>query len=344
VCRATEHIEDMQDFIRSLEQKGYTYTVDGNVYFSIDRFPTYADFSHRKLEELKEGARCDVDTRKHNPLDFVLWFHNSKFPNQIMKWDSPWGIGFPGWHIECSAMASKYLGDRIDIHCGGIDHISIHHTNEIAQSEARFGKKWVNYWLHGEFLVLKKEKMAKSAGNFLTLKSLMDRGYHPLHYRYLCFGAHYRSQLLFSFEALDGARNAFESIKNRVLSFRLNPDKPRDPARTKELGEAFFNAINSDLDTPKALAIVWETLKEQAISNGEKLSLMKSFDEILGFGVDEFEAPVLSDEHMALIKERELARDNKDWAKADEMRLRLQREGIAIKDTKDGTQWYLSEQ
>lgn len=341
ICRATEHIKEMQDFVRVLEEKGYTYTVDGNVYFRIDKFPTYADFSRRKLEDLMEGARVEVDPRKENPLDFVLWFSNSKFPNQIMKWDSPWGVGFPGWHIECSAMASKYLGDHFDIHCGGIDHISIHHTNEIAQSEAHFGHKWVNVWMHGEFLVLQKEKMSKSTGKFLTLTSLTDMGYDPLHYRYLCFGAHYRSQLFFSFEALDGARNAFESLRNRILSYRLNPEKPKNQARKNELRNAFFSAMNNDLDTPVALSVVWETLKDQAISSTEKLELMLEFDQILGFGVDQFKAPVLSEESMAIVRERERARQNKEWAKADAMRDQLLKEGICIKDTKEGTEWYL---
>lgn len=341
ICRATEHIKEMQDFISELERKGFTYTVDGNVYFRINKFPSYADFSQRNLSELLEGARVEIDKRKENPLDFVLWFSNSKFPNQIMKWESPWGVGFPGWHIECSAMASKYLGDHFDIHCGGIDHISIHHTNEIAQSEARFSKKWVNVWMHGEFLVLQKEKMSKSKGEFLTLTSLTDKGYDPLHYRYLCLGAHYRSQLFFSFEALDGARNAFESLKNRVLSYRLNPEKPKNQTRKQELKQAFFAAMNNDLDTPIALSIVWESLKDQSLSNTEKLELMRDFDVVLGFDVDEFCAPKLSDTHMAMIKQRELARKNKDWVQSDAMRDQLLKDGICIKDTKDGTEWYI---
>lgn len=341
VCRATEHIKDMQDFVLELEKKEYTYTVDGNVYFRINNFPSYADFSRRNLDELREGARVDVDHRKENPLDFVLWFSNSKFPNQIMKWDSPWGVGFPGWHIECSAMASRYLGDHFDIHCGGIDHISIHHSNEIAQSEGRFGHKWVNYWMHGEFLVLQKDKMSKSAGNFLTLSSLGNQNYDPLYFRYLCFGAHYRSQLLFSFEALDGARNAFEGLKNRVLSFKLNPDKAKNPSRKKELHDAFYKHINNDLDTPKALAIVWETLKDADLSNNEKHELIKDFDIIMGFGVDNFTAPILSEKHMGIIRERESVREHKDWRQADAMRDQLLADGICIKDTKNGTEWYL---
>lgn len=341
ICRATEHIQEMQDFIKVLEKKGYTYTVDGNVYFRIDKFPPYASFSRRKLEDLLEGARVEIDPRKENPLDFVLWFSNSKFPNQIMKWDSPWGVGFPGWHIECSAMASKYLGNHFDIHCGGIDHISIHHTNEIAQSEAYFGDRWVNWWMHGEFLVLQKEKMSKSLGNFLTLTSLTDMGYDPLHYRYLCLGAHYRSLLFFSFDALDGARNAFESLRNRVLSYRLNPEKPKNEERKSQLRRAYFAAMNNDLDTPIALSIVWEVVKDQSIANSEKLELLQEFDAILGLGVDGFSLPKLSDLHMAIIAEREEARKNQDWAKADAMRMKLMSDGICIKDTKQGTQWYL---
>lgn len=341
ICRATEHIEEMQDFVLELEKKGFTYNVDGNVYFRIDKFPHYTALSRRNLDELQEGARVEVDTRKENPLDFVLWFSNSKFPNQIMKWPSPWGEGFPGWHIECSAMASKYLGDHFDIHCGGIDHISIHHSNEIAQSEARFGKKWVNWWMHGEFLVLQKDKMSKSAGNFLTLTSLIDKGYDPLHYRFLCLGAHYRSQLLFSFEALDGARNAFESLKNRVLSFKLNPEPGKNLERKMALKKAFFDAMENDLDTPVALAVMWEALKDATLSNNEKFELMKDFDTILGFDVESFQAPLLNPEHMNLVKTREAARLSKDWAQADALRDQLLAQGICIKDTKEGTQWYL---
>lgn len=341
VCRATQHILEMQDFILELEKKGFTYTVDGNVYFRINKFSTYADFSKRKLEELQEGARVDIDTRKENPLDFVLWFSNSKFPNQIMKWPSPWGVGFPGWHIECSAMASKYLGDHFDIHCGGIDHISIHHTNEIAQSEARFSKKWVNYWLHGEFLVLQKEKMSKSLGNFLTLKSLVDQGFDPLHYRYLCLLAHYRSQLFFSLEALESAKNAFESLRNRVLHFKLNPQACKNSSKKQELKDSFFAAMNDDLSTPVAIAIMWQVLKDADLSNGDKLELLLEFDSILGFDINNFAPPNLSKEQLDLIHKREEARKNKDFATSDQLRDELLKQKVCLKDTKDGTVWYL---
>lgn len=341
ICRATEHIDSMQKFIKALEDKGYTYTVDGNVYFRINNFKNYTALSQRKLEDLIIGSRVEIDNRKENPLDFVLWFSTSKFPHQIMKWDSPWGLGFPGWHIECSAMASAYLGDRIDIHCGGIDHISIHHTNELAQSEAHFGHVWVNFWLHGEFLVLQKEKMSKSLANFLTLTSLTDKGYHPLHYRYLCLGSHYRSPLFFSFEALDGAKNAFISFYNRILSLKFNPEKAKNPTRINELKHKFIAAINNDLDLPVALAIVWETLKDQSIANTEKLELIQYYDLILGFDIDKFMPPVLSDEHMNFIRQREIFRANKNYKAADEIRDKLQKEGIQVCDTKEGSKWYL---
>ena len=341
ICRATEHIKEMQDFIVDLEKKGFTYTVDGNVYFRINKFSTYADFSQRNLEQLLEGARVEVDARKENPLDFVLWFSNSKFPNQIMKWPSPWGVGFPGWHIECSAMASKYLGDHFDIHCGGIDHISIHHTNEIAQSEAKFSKKWVNYWLHGEFLVLQKEKMSKSLGNFLTLKSLVEQGYDPLHYRYLCLLAHYRSQLFFSLEALEAAKNAFESLRNRVLHFKLNPQPCKNNSKKQELKDSFFAAMNDDLSTPIALSIMWQVLKETDLSNTDKLELLLDFDNILGFEMNNFNLPQLSQEQMMLIKQREEARKNKDFATSDQIRDELLKQKVCVKDTKEGSVWYL---
>jgi cysteinyl-tRNA synthetase len=186
VSRATEHIEDMIKLIRILEEKGFTYEANGNIYYSIDKFKDYNKLANLSMEELEAGSRVDIDPHKRNPLDFVLWFTNSKFTNQIMQWDSPWGKGFPGWHLECSAMSIKYLGERIDIHCGGVDHIPVHHTNEIAESEGALGHKWVNYWMHGEFLVLNNEKMSKSSGDFLTLSKLIEKGYSPLDYRYFC--------------------------------------------------------------------------------------------------------------------------------------------------------------
>jgi cysteinyl-tRNA synthetase len=341
VCRATEHIAEMQAMVSKLLENGLAYVVDGNVYFRIAKFPDYAKLSKRNLDELLEGARVDIDNRKESPLDFVLWFSQSKFPNQIMQWDSPWGRGFPGWHIECSAMASKYLGEHIDIHCGGVDHISVHHSNEIAQSEGCFGHQWVNTWMHGEFLVLDKGKMSKSSGSFLTLKTLEEQGFEPLHYRYFCLGAHYRSQLFFSYEALQGAKNAFESLKNRVISWRLDPQKGTHPEKATIYLKEFNEALANDLDMPVALSVLWEMAKDTSIGSKAQLELINQFDHVLGLGVGNFQKAQLSDELMLIVKERETARSNKDWAKADELRKELLNRGICLKDSASGTDWYL---
>ncbi len=341
ICRATEHISEMQAMVQQLIDKDLAYVVDGNVYFRILKFKDYTKLSRRKLDELLEGARVDVDEKKEDPRDFVLWFSQSKFPNQIMQWSSPWGRGFPGWHIECSAMASKYLGENIDIHCGGIDHISVHHTNEIAQSEGCFGHQWVNVWMHGEFLVLDKGKMSKSKGGFLTLQSLRDEGFEPVHYRYLCLGAHYRSQLFFSFEALQGAKNAFESLKNRAISWKLDPQKGKNPDKAKEYTARFEAALANDLDMPVAMSVLWEAAKDADLGGKAQLELLTQWDRVLGFGVEKFEKPALSDENMALVRERESARAAKDWAKSDELRNKLLEQGICLKDGPAGTDWYL---
>ncbi|GMO59655.1 MAG: hypothetical protein Ta2G_19670 [Termitinemataceae bacterium] len=217
VCKATEHIPQMISLIQRMESGGYTYSAGGNLYFDISKFPTYGELARLKLDELKAGARTDIDGNKRNAGDFVLWFTKSKFENQALTWDSPWGRGYPGWHVECSAMSIKYLGEQFDIHAGGIDHIQIHHTNEIAQSESATGKRpWVRYWVHNEFLVMDKGKMSKSHGSFVTLQNIIDMGFDPLDLRYLMLGAHYRSQLQFSNDALQSAANSRKSLVNTL--------------------------------------------------------------------------------------------------------------------------------
>jgi cysteinyl-tRNA synthetase len=340
ICRATEHIKEMQVFIAELLNKGFAYECEGNVYFRVAKFATYNNLSRKPKDELNTEARVEKDPRKENQQDFVLWFSKSKYPNQIMKWDSVWGEGFPGWHIECTVMASKYLSSEIDIHCGGIDHISVHHTNEIAQAEACFDKKWVNYWLHGEFLILAKEKMSKSAGSFITLKTLTDLSYSPFHYRYLCLMAHYRSQLLFSFEALDAARNSFEGLKNRVLSWKLSPNNLSNPQKAQKYIEKFFQALSYDLDTPKALSILWEMAKDISLGSKDKLDLIYKFDDVLGLDVINFSKPDLPKDLYDLIKERQYARNAKDFKKSDEIRNKLLSRGIQLKDTINGVDWY----
>ncbi len=344
-CKATDHIEDMIALIKRLEEKGYTYESGGNIYFSIDKFPDYGKLSMRDKQDLHAGARIAVDANKRNPHDFVLWFTHSKFEHHAMLWDSPWGKGYPGWHIECSAMSMKYLGEQFDIHCGGIDHIPIHHTNEIAQSEAATGKKWVNYWMHNEFLILGKGKMAKSSGEFLTLSVLVGKGYDPLDYRYFSLGGHYRSQLQFSYESLDAARKARENLNERVLRLRTDAspcsvDNLEEGA--KEYLRRFETAMAQDLNTPKALAEMWLLLKDREISVSGKLAVLFKMDEIFGFGLNELkedQEEELDPSLMALIKERETARRNGDWERADSLRALLLQKGIRIKDTPEGTKW-----
>ena len=227
VCRATEHIQDMIKFVEKLEEKGYAYFSNGNVYFDTSKFPAYGCLSGQRRDDMKHGARVETDDNKRNSSDFVLWFTSSKFKNQILQWDTKWGRGYPGWHIECSAMSVKHLGPHLDIHCGGVDHIAVHHENEIAQSEAYLGEKWCNCWLHGEFLQMKNdEKMSKSKGNFITLDTLIDKGYLPEAYRYLCLTSHYRSSLVFSYENLDAAAAALKNLHNKYLEFKNAVSSP----------------------------------------------------------------------------------------------------------------------
>ncbi len=343
-CVATKHIGNMIGLIKRLEAGGFTYIEGGNVYFDTEKFAGYGELALLDRQKLKAGARIAVDGNKKNPADFVLWFTKSKFENHIMQWDSPWGTGYPGWHIECSAMSMKYLGEQFDIHCGGIDHIPIHHTNEIAQSEAATGRKWVNYWIHGEFLLMDKQKMAKSAGNFLTLQTLVDKGYDPLDYRYFCLGGHYRSQLVFNFESLDAARNARRNLVERIEELKSFAE----PAHADSLGERAGGIINrfnesliNDLNAPRALAELWQLLKDNDISPEDKLGAAIEMDRVFGLQLSEIEAPAaeLSDAEISIIRDREQARADKNWGKADELRDKLLSLGIEIKDTSDGTQW-----
>jgi len=336
--KATEHIKEMIELIERLEKKGFTYTAGGNVYYDISKFKDYGKLARINPEELKAGARVGVDVNKKNPHDFVLWFTKSKFQEQEMKWDSPWGRGYPGWHIECSAMAMKYLGEHFDIHCGGIDHIPVHHTNEIAQSEGATGKKWVNYWLHGEFLVLETGRMGKSLGNFVTLQSLIDMGFNPLDYRYFCLNAHYRKQLTFAIDALEGAKNSLRRLREKYVEFKKEAGKI-DESNVKKYKEKFLEAINDDLNMPMALAIMWEVVDDTNLNATEKIMLLDDFDRVFGLRLEESkeETVELKGEARKLFDEREKARKNKDWKKADELRNKLSALGYILVDTPEGT-------
>jgi cysteinyl-tRNA synthetase len=357
ICKATDHIGDMIELIAKLEEKGYTYEAGGNVYFDISRFPDYGRLALLDRGDLKAGARIEVDRNKRNPHDFVLWFTKGKFEHQAMLWDSPWGNGYPGWHIECSAMSMRYLGEQLDIHCGGVDHIAVHHTNEIAQSQAASGKKWVNFWIHGEHLLMDKAKMSKSKGGFLTLQTLIDRGFEPLDYRYYLLGAHYRTQLQFSFEALEAARNARRRLQERIgaLKEELEGEEIRPEemhAKGHELGsdlrgpaarymDAFDRYALSDLNMPRCLSEMWGMLRDAEIDRPDLLRGLYRMDRILGLKLSETERinPELDAELEGLIQEREEARKSKDYQRADEIREQLRKRGVALEDTPEGVRW-----
>jgi len=343
-CRATEHIEDMIKLIQVLESKGYTYVSNGNVYFEIDKFKDYNKLANLPMEALEAGSRIEVDPNKKNPLDFVLWFTNSKFKNQIMQWDSPWGTGFPGWHLECSAMSIKYLGERIDIHCGGIDHIPVHHTNEIAQSEGALGHKWVNYWIHGEHLVLDNGKMSKSSGEFLTMDRLEKEGFTPLDYRYFCLQSRYRKQLVFSFETMKEAKNALNKLKRKIASILqdIQPKENVDDNKILSYKEKFTAQISDDLNMPNAFTVLFDVLKDGELNNLEKKILIEDFDQVFSLDLlkeEEVSQDLDEEEIQKYIEARKEARKTKNWALADEIRQILLKLNVELIDSKEGTTW-----
>jgi len=336
-CRATDHITEQIAMIQELEKKGFTYVAGGNVYFDTSKLKDYGKMA--KLDLSKEGkARVEKDSNKKHPHDFVLWFTKSKFDEQAMKWKSPWGKeGYPGWHIECSAMASKYLGNQFDIHCGGIDHIPIHHTNEIAQSEAAFGKKpWVKYWLHNEFLVIgDQEKMAKSGDNFLRLKTIEDKGFDPLDYRYFCLTAHYRKPLMFSWEAMESAKNSRKKLVEKVLEIKAVHGQDNKKLQQRYL-DSFMTAVNDDLNTPQALAVMWDVLKDDELGNHDKYLLMLEFDRVFGLELGNVQEEKVPATVKKLAEERLLARKKKDWKKSDILRDEISTLGWIVEDNEKG--------
>jgi len=347
VCRATDHIKDMIELVQKLEEKGYTYVIDGGVYFDTSKLKDYGELTGMNFESLNEnlraGARVEFNPQKRNITDFGLWFFSPKDKKRQMEWDSPWGVGFPGWHVECSAMSMKYLGDAFDIHCGGIDHIPIHHTNEIAQSQALTGKRFVNYWLHAAFLVFSKDvRMGKSEGNIITVQNLIEEGFDPLAFRYLCLTAHYRSELVFTMEGLRAAQSALFKLREHVRNLSADLESKRTSStKADESRENFLRALNDDLNMPEALAIVWKLLRdEKEVSNTEKYELLLEFDKVFALDLDrELVKGELPKEAEELIREREEARKAKDWKTADKIRDQLKAMGVIIEDTPQGVRW-----
>ncbi len=326
--KATEHIKEQIELIKKLEEKGYTYRTADGIYFNTSKLKDYGKLARLKKAELSAGKRVLMKEKK-NPTDFSLWkFSPSASSGQAKRqqeWDSPWGIGFPGWHVECSTMSMKYLGEHFDIHTGGIDHIPVHHTNEIAQSEAATGKKFVNFWLHAEFLTFRREKISKSTGGLFTVSELEEQKFNPLAYRYLCLGTHYRKPLEFSLEALKNSQNSYERLKNIIGG--LN-----DGGKTnKKYLTDFEKAINNDLDMPKALATLWEMLRDKKAEG--KIKTIKKMDEIFGLNLLKEEKTEIPAEIAELVQQREEARAKKDWKTSDELRQKIVESGWIVKDT-----------
>ena len=343
ISPATENIDSYIKIITKLLEKGYAYISNGNIYFDVTKLDDYYRLTNHKEDEMVVGAREGVeeDLGKRNQSDFVLWFTKSKFEDQELKWESPWGLGYPGWHIECSCIALKNLGEHLDIHCGGVDNIFPHHTNEIAQTESYTGHKWCNFWFHGEHLNDKTGKMSKSKGEFLTVSLLESKGYNPLAYRLMCLQSHYRKQLLFSYESLDNTVVAYNKLKNKIKSLKNNLEGNIEEAKEK-YETLFKQALENDLNTSDALTILYDVLKSN-LNNKTKLFLVEEFDKVLSLDLlkedkidEELEKYIFEK-----IEERNVAKKNKDYSKADNIREELESRGILISDTREGTSYQL---
>ncbi len=346
---ATNCIQEFIEMIETLINKGYAYEAGGNIYFDTSKLENYYVLSNQKEKELLVGVREDVDAdeNKRNSSDFVLWFTKSKFDEQELKWDSPWGIGYPGWHIECSAIGIKHLGEYMDIHCGGVDNIFPHHTNEIAQSESFLGHKWCNYWFHVQHLNDKSGKMSKSKGDFLTVSLLEEKGYNPLVYRFFCLQSHYRKPLEFSYEVMDNVKTAYGKILKKVSE--LSEEGEIDSTEYNNYRQKFLEALENDLNTSMAVTVVYDMLKSN-VNDRTKLELIKSFDEVLSLNLTSLRER--EDENIdndlksyvdEMIAKRAEAKKAKDFSAADKIREELLSKGIVLKDTREGTVWSLAD-
>ena len=334
ICKATDHIKEMLEYVKKLVEKGYAYETSTAIYFDVSKLDKYPILSNLNVENQKAGARVQVDKEKKNPYDFALWIKAPE--NHLMKWDSPWGPSYPGWHIECSAMGQKYLGQQFDIHTGGIDLIPTHHENEIAQSKGYCGKIPANYWLHGEYLLINGGKMSKSLGNVYLLKDIINKGYNPLTYKLFSYSSHYRNKLNFTWEGMDAAEKSLERLKNGY-KLHLNGTEIVEDKVVNQYEERFHKAINDDLNMPLAMGVVWEVIRNEKKSP-KFAELLLKFDTVMGLKIDEEDSKQndIPEEVMSLIEERRIARENKDWAASDRLRDLINDKGYNIKDTKDG--------
>jgi len=336
-CRATDYIKEQIDLIKKLFENGFAYETKTAVYFDTTRLENYGELARLDLKGLREGVSTKKRTDKKNPTDFALWLKlvgNHK--KHIMNWESPWGKGFPGWHLECSAMSIKNLGKEFDIHCGGIDHIPLHYTNERAQNIGALGHPAVRFWLHGEFLVLKEGRMGKSERNIINLDGLIKKGFNPLAYRYLCLTTHYRSKLTFSWKSLEGAQNALKKFYEKTAEIKSIKAGSFESEKAKDYQKKFLVFINDNLNMPKALALTWEIIENKNLSNSEKYALLIDFDRIFGFGLKEMKKEKIPKEILKLVKLREKYRIQQNWQKADEMRKQIRKLDYKIEDTPQG--------
>ena len=334
VCKATDHIKEMLEMVQKIMKNGYAYETSTAIYFDVSKLDKYGILSGINLNDQKAGARVDIDPEKRNPYDFALWI---KAPaNHLMKWDSPWGPSYPGWHIECSAMSTKYLGEEFDIHTGGIDLVPTHHENEIAQNKGACGKNPAHYWIHGEYLLINGGKMSKSLGNTYLIDDIIARGYSPLAYRLFNYSCHYRGKLNFTWEGIESANTSLIRLREGYQK-HLNGNSDISDEIIADMENRFHQAINDDMNMPLALSVVWEAVKYP--ENSPKIAqLLKKFDTVLGIKIDEVQETKIPQEILDLVEERKQARSDKNWSESDRLRDLIAEKGYIVKDTKDGTE------
>lgn len=333
LCRATEHIKEQINLIKKIEANGFTYRTKTGLVFDTSKFPGYSKFARLNLKKQYSGSRIEVDAEKKQPWDFLLWVTNQ--PSHIMQWDSPWGKGFPGWHVECTAMSAKHLGNRFDIHTGGKEHIPVHHTNEVAQAYGAFGKQTANYWLHNEWLLIDKIKVSKSLGNIVLVTDFIQKGFSPLAFRYLSLTSHYKQGLNFTWKGLESSQNALDNLRERIQELRELKGRAEN-SRIKNYRKKFIDCLSDDLNAPKALALMWKVIKSSQLSEQEKYELILDFDKVFGLDLGEIKKEKISEELLNLAEQREEYRRTEKWQEADKIRKKIQQMGYHVEDAKDG--------